>query len=111
MTSYIRYSQVQVGDRVKLVDGHIWRDRRTAETHPAPFAEVAAVDSHRRRDVSLTTITGLVFSKPKTSKALVDCAYCAPDEECALHCADCERPNSRMCPGTLDGLHSFERDA
>lgn len=28
----------------------------------------------------------------------------------AVVCTDCDRPSAQVCPGTLDGHHSFERD-
>ncbi len=86
MTTYIRYSQVQVGDCVKLEDGFIWRDRRTAERDLAPFLTVAAIeDAPAQSDLVIVTTDGQRFNKPKTSKALVKCAFCAPDELCADH--------------------------
>lgn len=70
-TTYIRYTEVQIGDAVKLVDGFIWRDRRTAEKHEAPFITISDIRPGRYPD-SLTLIAnGQTFDKPKTSKALV----------------------------------------
>ncbi len=84
MTAYIRYSQVRAGDRVKLEDGYIWRNRRTAEADPAPFLIVESLH-FGGHDVELTTTDGQKFLKPLTSKALVHCSFCAPDEPCATH--------------------------
>lgn len=70
-TRYIRYSQVEVGDAVKLIPVTIWRDRRTAEKHDAPFITVTAIEPGRYPDSITLIANGQAFDKPKTSKALV----------------------------------------
>jgi hypothetical protein len=94
-TTYIRYSQVRPGDRVKLIDGFIWRDRRTAEKYDAQFLTVAALEPSRYSDrVTLVTDTGERFDKPKTSKALVDAASLSAEHDAALDAHDAERRRS-----------------
>lgn len=52
------------------------------------------------------TESGYDLSDPKHP----DYGRAAHIHEHEVVCADCNRPEALVCPGTLDGHHSFERE-